>query len=135
MTATATKKERHLNVSQPTNGVYALCITQGKEKTGYYVRQIDADFGLAFSFTKFETDQEEGTPSEYAVNVDERGNDHTCECLGHIRWGHRHPCRHTRTHPLGSSPSVPVTLPPGPCRERSGVHPSGKIVAPAPSPE
>jgi hypothetical protein len=94
MTATATKKERHLNVSQSVNGVFALCITQGKEKTGYYVRQIDADFGLAFSFTKFETDQEEGTPSEYAVNVDERGNDHSCECLGHVRWGHRHPCRH-----------------------------------------
>jgi hypothetical protein len=29
----------------------------------------------------------------------------------------------------------PVTVPPGPCRERSGVHPSGKIVAPAPSPQ
>jgi hypothetical protein len=94
MTTTATKKGRHLNVSQPVNGVYALCITQGKEKRGYYVRQIDADFGLAFSFTKFETDQEEGTPSEYAVNVDERGNDHTCECLGHIRYGHKKPCRH-----------------------------------------
>jgi hypothetical protein len=92
---TATKKaERHLNVSQPTNGVYALCITQGKEKTGYYVRQQKADWGLAFSFEKFACDCQDDEPREYAVLVDERGNDHSCECLGHIRWGHRHPCRH-----------------------------------------
>jgi hypothetical protein len=29
----------------------------------------------------------------------------------------------------------PIVVPPGPRRERSGVHPGGKIVAPAPAPE
>jgi hypothetical protein len=63
MTATAKKTERHLNVSQPVNGVYAIAITQSKEKTGYYVKQIDADFGLAFSFTNLKRTKRKAPPA------------------------------------------------------------------------
>jgi hypothetical protein len=86
---------RHLNIGAPTNDTYALCITQGNERKGYYVRQIPSDIGgLAFHVEKFSTDRVEGEPSEYDVLIDEETGHHVCDCLGQARWGHRHPCRH-----------------------------------------
>jgi hypothetical protein len=90
-----TTDPRHLNIGTPTNGTYAVCITQGDERKGYYVRQIPSDIGgLAFHVEKFSTDRVEGEPSEYDVLIDEEAGHHDCDCLGQARWGHRHPCRH-----------------------------------------
>ena len=51
----------------------------------YVVRRVPAAFGYAFHVRKL------GSPdSAYHVNLSADG-DHSCECKGHLRWGH---CRH-----------------------------------------
>jgi hypothetical protein len=77
------------------HGGYALLMTIGTgekaERFGYFVHPIPADFGLGFHFEKFSTDQEEGEPPEYDVNIDLQHGRHTCECKGFQRWNH---CKH-----------------------------------------
>ncbi len=89
------KPERRVQISKPVNGVYALAMTiGGGEKAkhfGYYVQPIPADFGLAFRFEKFSTEQEEGKDSEYDVNLDLQRGRHTCTCKGNTYSGH---CKH-----------------------------------------
>ncbi len=60
-----------------------LRITAGKLVQTYFVDRIPSDWGEAFSLTK--TDSGE----VYHVHLTAEG--HTCDCLGHSRWGH---CKH-----------------------------------------
>jgi hypothetical protein len=62
-------------------------------KYGYYLEAIPADFGVAFRLTKLEHQVEAGMPDHYHVHLDPRGR-HSCECLGHLRHGHKTVCRH-----------------------------------------
>ena len=105
MTATATKTrktlrpavkpERRVQISKPVNGMYALAMTIGTgEKAkhfGYYVQRINTDFGTAFRFEKFATEQEEDKDSAYDVNLDMGTGRHSCTCKGHAYAGH---CKH-----------------------------------------
>lgn len=87
--------ERHLRISKPVNGNYALAMTIGEGEKAkrfcYFLEPIAADFGLGFRFEKFIQDQVEGEPSEYAVNIDLQHGHHSCECRGFQRWHH---CKH-----------------------------------------
>jgi hypothetical protein len=89
------KPERRVTIGKPVNGVFALAMTIGAgEKAkhfGYYVQSIPADFGLAFHFEKFSTEQEEGKDNEYDVNIDLQRGRHSCTCKGNTYSGH---CKH-----------------------------------------
>ena len=58
--------------------------------THYYVDRLEADFGKAFRFAKFEIQGGE----VYAVNVGGEGEPASCECVGHLKHGHKTTCRH-----------------------------------------
>jgi hypothetical protein len=87
--------ERHVNISKPVGGVYALHMTIGAgEKArhfGYYLQQIPADFGLGFHVEKFGVEQVEGEPAEYDVHIDTERGYHSCTCKGNTYHGH---CKH-----------------------------------------
>jgi len=93
-----TKPERRLAIGTAGNGLFALAMTIGTgEKAqhfGYYVRRIAADFGLAFHFEKFRTEQVEGEPSEYDVLIDLQRGHHSCTCKGNTYCGH---CKHVES--------------------------------------
>lgn len=82
---------RHLNISKPVNGCYAIGLTIGEGEKAkhyhYFLEPMAADFGLAFRFVKYANEIEEGEPSEYHVNIDIHGNNHSCECKGFLRHG------------------------------------------------
>lgn len=59
-------------------------------RTHYYVSAIPADFGRGYRFEKFACQGGE----VYAVNVGDAGEPASCECLGHLRHGHKTVCRH-----------------------------------------
>ncbi len=96
-TATRTRKStrkpepRHVSISKPVNGCYAIALTIGEgekaKRYHYFLEPIAADFGIGFRFEKFVQDQAEGEPSEYAVNIDLQQGHHTCECKGFLRHG------------------------------------------------
>jgi hypothetical protein len=65
-------------------------LTVDGTETDYWLQAIPADFGTAFKLEKFAKDGGE----VYHVNLDAKRGHHTCECLGHLRWGHRTQCRH-----------------------------------------
>ena len=69
--------------SPETFGVVRL--TVGKESHDYLLTELAADFGRGFRLEKVCFD----APPPYHVNVD--GDRRTCECEGHMRWGH---CKH-----------------------------------------
>jgi hypothetical protein len=54
----------------------------------YYLSEIGADWGRAFEVRKPLPD---GTV--YHVHVDSQLGD-SCDCLGHLRWGHKTVCKH-----------------------------------------
>jgi hypothetical protein len=56
----------------------------------YYVAPMSADYGRAFKFEKFGVEGGD----VYAVNLGGDGEPATCECLGHLRHGHKTVCRH-----------------------------------------
>jgi hypothetical protein len=105
MTTTATparkprsKPARHVRVSEPVNGNYALLITEGEgekaKRCGYYLEPLATPQGAGYRLEKFSTDA--GTDPEadhYDVYLSAHGN-HACECKGHLRWGHKTRCRH-----------------------------------------
>ena len=65
------------------------------EMMDYFVRSIPTDFGTAFEVTKIDTSN--GEMPVYHVNLELPDHDkakHTCECRGHLRWGHKTRCRH-----------------------------------------
>jgi hypothetical protein len=91
------RPERRMTLGAAVNGVFPLLVTVGEgekaKKYGYYLEAIPADFGLAYRFTKLAHQIEEGMPAYYDVHLDPRGR-HSCECLGHLRHGHKTRCRH-----------------------------------------
>jgi hypothetical protein len=58
--------------------------------THYYLTSLPADFGRAFRFSKFACEGGE----EYHVNVGGEGEPASCDCLGHLKHGHKTVCRH-----------------------------------------
>jgi hypothetical protein len=95
------------------NGVYPLLVTVGTgdkaQRFGYYLQPLPADFGLAFRLTKLAHQVEAGMPDHYDVRLDPRGR-HSCECLGHLRHGHKTVCRHVAACvALVASGKLPVT--------------------------
>jgi hypothetical protein len=92
------KPERHVTIGASTNSVFALHMTIGTGETaqhfGYYVSRIASDFGLGFHFEKFGTEQVEGEPSEYDVNLDLERGYHSCTCKGNTYHGH---CKHVES--------------------------------------
>ncbi len=65
--------------------------------TCYYVREISADFGRAFRWEKFVCQGGE----VYHVNVGDDNHPASCECLGHLKHGHKTVCKHVAcTHKL-----------------------------------
>lgn len=96
--STRKPEPRHLNISKPVNGNYALSLTIGEGEKAkrfcYFLEPIAADFGLAFRFVKFTNEVEEGEPAEYAVNIDLQHGHHSCECKGFMRWNH---CKHVES--------------------------------------
>jgi hypothetical protein len=67
-----------------------LWLTVGKTLTGYYLAALPSDFGLAFRLEKFGI---EGG-AVYHVNLDPQTGQHSCECLGHVKHGHKTRCKH-----------------------------------------
>ena len=63
-----------------------LQITQGKLTTDYFLHRLPSDFGTAFRLVKL---LGEHTGYDVLLSADGR---HTCECLGHARWGTA--CKH-----------------------------------------
>lgn len=84
------KPERSCRVS-PDRGIpgarRVLSLYIGKEAFLYWVKPIPADWGRGFELENWENGE------VYHVHLDEV-NGHSCTCLGHLRWGHRHPCKH-----------------------------------------
>jgi hypothetical protein len=71
------------------SGRHILTLSEGKKATVYWLEVLEVDFGFAVRLEKF-TD---GT--SYDVNVCLSDPRHSsCECLGFVRWGHRHLCKH-----------------------------------------
>jgi hypothetical protein len=93
-TTRTTKKQTRTLRWEPLGGYYLgrVTVKDGKDIDGYLVRGIPADWGQAYEVEKLD---EAGTT--YHVNLDVhagRAARHSCECLGHLRWGHRTVCRH-----------------------------------------
>jgi hypothetical protein len=91
-----TRPERHATLGNPVAGVYPLLLTVAKgqkvEKFGYYLSALPCDLGgRAFRLTKVEHQIADG-PDHYDVLID--GANHSCECLGHLRHGHKTVCKH-----------------------------------------
>src|SRR4051794_9275357 len=63
-------------------------IADGELLPHFYVPPPPADFGRAFRWAKFECQGGE----VYAVNVGDADHPASCECMGHLRWGHRTVC-------------------------------------------
>src|SRR5258708_7939964 len=73
-----------------SDGALLVEVTDGELLSHYYVTSLPGDFGRAFRWEKFACQGGE----VYAVNVGDRDNPASCECKGHLRWGHRTVCRH-----------------------------------------
>jgi hypothetical protein len=58
--------------------------------THYYITPLPADYGRAFRFSKFACEGGE----EYFVNIGDSSAPASCDCLGHLKHGHKTTCRH-----------------------------------------
>jgi hypothetical protein len=101
--STATKDRKPRQVSRSIRlglapfggnpGIVTITVQTGSrvpkvETTDYFLRRLPSDFGAAFSLEKFATESD-GEPETYHVNL--CGEKSSCECKGHLRWGH---CKH-----------------------------------------
>jgi hypothetical protein len=59
----------------------------GKDTFLYFIDPIASDYGRPFSLQKFD-----GT--SYDVNLGDHDGPPSCDCPGHLRWGHRTVCKH-----------------------------------------
>lgn len=95
------KQGRTLSFTVADNGLIALTITDERVAKSYWVREIPADFGRGFEFTRFASEVEAcGVPEderEYHVHLDvtEDGkrND-SCTCRHGTFRPNAKPCRH-----------------------------------------
>jgi hypothetical protein len=73
---------------KPGHPYGVLHIIEGGKRDDYFIRAIEADFGLGVEVTKLT-----GEPDnpQYNVNLDDQREHHSCECPGFLRWGH---CKH-----------------------------------------
>jgi hypothetical protein len=62
-------------------------IRVGADECDYLLTELPADFGRGFRVEKIDPTAE---TAAYHVNID--GSNRTCECKGHLRWGH---CKHS----------------------------------------
>jgi hypothetical protein len=92
-TATKTRKPQTRTASvQHLADSTILWLTVGHDTTAYKLTRLDADFGTAYRLLR--ADQGDGQGSEqYDVNLQDFGRS-TCECKGHLRWGHKTVCKH-----------------------------------------
>jgi hypothetical protein len=60
-------------------------VAKNKDRADYFLTNLASDYGRAFRVEKIGTYPEEG----YDVSLSPDGN--SCECKGHLRWGH---CKH-----------------------------------------
>jgi len=88
-TTTAKKPARTLTLAgwDATTKTGTLTISEGTKAVAYVLTEIDAGYAeRAFRFEKVEDGE------AYHVSLERQG--HTCECLGHLRHGHRTTCKH-----------------------------------------
>jgi hypothetical protein len=85
------KQERRASLSpRGESGRYILTLAQGTAVTMYWLEPLASEFGAAYRLIKW--DDESVT---YDVNLCLGDLAHSsCECLSHLRWGHRRPCKH-----------------------------------------
>lgn len=89
---TTTKKPRTMTYN-PVVGT--LHINDGGSEKGYYVDRFhDAEGGIGFCLTKIVPPTKPDEPRDYDVLLRDDGTADSCECLGHLRHGHRTVCRH-----------------------------------------
>ena len=67
------------------NPASVVTISVGSQHDDYMVLPMPADFGAAYGVTKI------GDPDQKFYHVNLAGNGSTCECKGHLKWGH---CKH-----------------------------------------
>jgi hypothetical protein len=69
----------------------SIVLDHGKrlEVDYYHVKPLASDFGRAVRLVKFTGCREAGQADHYDILVD--GEQSSCECKGHQRWGH---CKH-----------------------------------------
>jgi hypothetical protein len=89
------KPRRTYRLDSPRGALPAyLTITEAGESTQYRVAKIPSAWGTGFQLVKVSGPE---TFAAYHVNLDtanpEKGK-HTCECKGHLQWGHKTRCRH-----------------------------------------
>ena len=115
------RPERRARISKPVNGSHALQLQVGEEVFRYWLERIPADQGHGFLLIKWEV--EEGEPTQYNVNL-HGPKGHTCECRGHLRWGHKTQCKHVASlleliaeGKLIPLPSKPTSSPAVPCSD------------------
>jgi hypothetical protein len=91
--ATRAKKPRTLHYNA---AVGALYVTVGTEEFAYWLDRLSHCEGgvRAFRLTKFIATQTTGSPDHYDVTVRPADGSGTCECRGHLRWGHKTVCKH-----------------------------------------
>jgi hypothetical protein len=78
-----------------------LVISTDETPQPYTLARLTSDFGEAYRIAKIEIEYiEPDVPpqaresSVYDINLDMASGNHSCTCLGQLRWGHRHPCKH-----------------------------------------
>jgi hypothetical protein len=93
------KPERFIRLCVPfnengQNAVIRIREVKGKRnpvetEERYFLSRVPADFGEGYFVEKIGPEAEE---SRYHVHLSADGN--SCECRGHLRWGHKTQCRH-----------------------------------------
>lgn len=72
--------------------------TKGKktECKRYWLSEFACDGGRGFKWETFEQDCRDGEDGVYNVFIsdDPTATPNSCECKGHLNWGHRTICRH-----------------------------------------
>src|ERR1700722_20158074 len=70
-------------------------VVEGKAVADYAVQTVPTDWGKGFRVAKIVHADEIGVETEdpYHVHLDE-ATGHSCECMGHLRHGHKTRCRH-----------------------------------------
>jgi hypothetical protein len=84
---------RWITAPTPDNSHGVLRIAE--KVTDYFCRRIESEIGgIAFELTKVEPREGEGEETVYHVLLDAASGKHSCDCKGHLRWGHRTLCKH-----------------------------------------